>query len=34
MVKYRDNDDADFENVWGKIKILKRKAAPVTPGSN
>jgi protein SERAC1 len=24
----------DFENVWGKIKILKRKAVPVTPGSN
>jgi hypothetical protein len=34
MVKYRDQDDADFENVWGKIKIMKRKAVPVMPGSS
>jgi len=34
MIKYRDDDNADYENVWGKIKILKRKAVPVNPTSN
>jgi hypothetical protein len=30
MVKYEDEGDADFENVWGKIKMLKKRAMSVT----
>jgi hypothetical protein len=29
MVKYEDEDDADFENLWGKIKMLKKRAISV-----
>jgi hypothetical protein len=26
MVKYEEEGDTDFENVWGKIKMLKKRA--------
>jgi hypothetical protein len=29
MVKYEDEDDADFDNVCGKIKMMKKRAISV-----
>ena len=26
MVKFKDENDADYRNVWGKLKIIKRHA--------
>jgi len=33
MVKFKDEDDADYRNVWGKIRIMTRKAVNTTEGA-
>lgn len=34
MTKFVNDDDAGFENLWGKLKILKRKAVPTTQANS